>query len=70
MVTVNNESQQLSLTSISKSDDHLILSTFLGILCVQDTTLKAFLKVINENLLLFTIVYYYYYYYLLLLLLS
>ena len=70
MVTVNNGSQQLSLTSISKSDDHLILSTFLGILCVQDTTLKAFLKVINENLLLFTIVYYYYYYYLLLLLLS
>ena len=69
MVTVNNESQQLSLTSISKSDDHLILSTFLDILCVQDTTLKAFLKVINENLLLFTIIYYYYYYYLLLLLL-
>ena len=66
MVTVNNESQQLLLTSISKSDDHLILSTFLGILCVQDTTLKAFLKVINENLLLFTIItiiiYYYYYY--------
>ena len=50
MVTVNNESQQLSLTSISKSDDHLILSTFLGILCVQDTTLKVLLADFKENL--------------------
>ena len=37
----------------------LILSTFLDILCVQDTTLKVLLKVINEHLLLFTIIYYY-----------
>ena len=30
----------------------LILSTFLGILCVQDTTLNLLLKVVNEHLLL------------------
>ena len=32
---------------------YLILSTFPGILCVQDTNLKVLLKVINEHLLLF-----------------
>ena len=31
---------------------YLISSTFLGILCVQGTTLKVLLKVINEYLLL------------------
>ena len=31
---------------------YLILSTFLGILCVQGTTLNLLLKVINEHLLL------------------
>ena len=31
---------------------YLILSTFLGILCIQDTNLKLLLKVINEHLLL------------------
>ena len=31
---------------------YLILSTFLGILCVRDKTLKALLKVPKENLLL------------------
>ena len=31
---------------------YLISSTFVGILCVQDTTLKVLLKVINEDLLL------------------
>ena len=31
---------------------YLIWSTFLGILCVQGTTLKVLLKVINEHLLL------------------
>ena len=31
---------------------YLILSTFLGILCVQGTILKLMLKVINEHLLL------------------
>ena len=31
---------------------YLILSTLLGILCVQDKTLKVLLKVVKENLLL------------------
>ena len=31
---------------------YLILSTFLSILCVEDTTFKVLLKVINEHLLL------------------
>ena len=35
---------------------YLILSTFLGILYVQHTTLKVLLKVVNEHLLLFTII--------------
>ena len=32
---------------------YLILSTLLGILCDQDTTLKVLLKVMDEHLLLF-----------------
>ena len=47
--------QKLIFSGIKAS--YLILSTFLGILCVQDTTLKVLLKVINEHLLLFTIIY-------------
>ena len=31
---------------------YLILSTLLGILCVQDKTLKVLLKVVKEHLLL------------------
>ena len=38
---------------------YLILNTFLGISCIQDTTLKVLLKFINEHLLLFTSIYYY-----------
>ena len=38
---------------------YLILNTFLGISCIQDTTLKVLLKFIDEHLLLFTSIYYY-----------
>ena len=46
--------QKLILRGIKTS--YLILSTFLGILCDQDTTPEVLLKVINEHLLLFTII--------------
>ena len=48
-----NNGKFLSADFSSIKAIYLISSTFLGIFCIQDRTLKVLLKVINEYLLLF-----------------